>query len=73
MKAKDFDKIKTITDIFLERFNYTIPSGTEGYVVECYSEPYEAYAADLPVPEGVWTATTINTIITPDQFIVVEE
>lgn len=73
MKAKDFDKIKTTTDIYVQEYNYTIPSGTEGRVVDCYYEPHESYGVDLPLPEGFGDAPLVSMILNPSEFIVIEK
>lgn len=73
MKAKLYDQIKTLVEIQTDFGNRVIPEGTLGTVVECYENP-EGYAVDLAIPNQklVGGCEYENTILSPDQFIVID-
>ncbi len=73
MKAKLYDRIKTLVEIQTDFGNRVIPEGTLGTVVECYENP-EGYAVDLAIPNQklVGGCEYENTILSPDQFIVID-
>jgi hypothetical protein len=72
MKPKIYDLIKTLEAIEAD-FSYRIlPIGTEGNIVECYSEP-EGYAVHLAIPnESLMGGFSYeNVILFPYQFEVI--
>jgi len=73
VKAKLYDQIKTLVEIQTDFGNRVIPEGTLGTVVECYENP-EGYAVDLAIPNQklVGGCEYENTILSPDQFIVID-
>lgn len=72
MKAKLYDQIKTSVEVQADFGNRVIPKGTLGTVVEYYENP-EGYAVDLAIPNQrlVGGFEYENTILSPDQFAVV--
>jgi hypothetical protein len=72
MKAQLYDQIQTLVELQAEFSNLTIPKGTLGTVIECYSSPEEGYAIDLAIPnlDLIGGSSYENVILKPDQFIV---
>jgi hypothetical protein len=72
MKAQLYDQIQTLVELQAEFSDCTIPQGTLGTVIECYTLPEEGYAVDLalPNPALIGSSTYENVILKPDQFIV---
>jgi Domain of unknown function (DUF4926) len=72
MKAQLYDRIQTLVELQAEFSNLTIPKGTIGTIIECYTSPQEGYAIDLAIPDSsmVGGSTYENVILQPDQFIV---
>jgi hypothetical protein len=75
MKAKVDDWIRTTVDVPGFVIKGIIPKGTEGTIVEAYSQPTEGYAVNVNVvdknaPNGY---TYDNIVLLPDQLEVVEE
>ncbi len=73
MKATVYDSIKTLVDIQSEFFDWVIPYGTIGTIVECYQQPKEGYAVDVAIPDKSHVGEFVydNIILFPDQFEVV--
>jgi hypothetical protein len=65
-------RVRTIVDVRSEFRDLVIPAGSEGYIVEVYSDP-EGYAVDLaiPRPDLVGGKAWENVVLTPDQFVVI--
>ena len=72
MKAKLHDQIQTLIELQADFSNLTIPKGTLGTIIECYSSPEEGYAIDLAIPNPslIGGLTYENVILKPDQFMV---
>lgn len=45
-------KIETLVDVKDDFSDTIIPAGTQGSIVECYSDPVEGYAVDLAIPDS---------------------
>jgi len=75
MKAKLDDRIQTVVDLQSEFSDRTIPAGSIGIVVECYTSPEEAYGVDLIVPDSnlFGGADYESIILYADQFRVISE
>jgi len=73
VKATVYDSIKTLADIQSEFFDWIIPCGTIGTVVECYQQPKEGYAVDVAIPDESRDGELVydNVILFPDEFEVV--
>lgn len=73
MKAQVYDRIQTITDIEIKFSQRSIPKGTIGTILECYKYPQETYSVDLTIPDSSISGgfDYENVILTPEQFIVV--
>jgi hypothetical protein len=73
-KARENSKVRLKVDFQSEFRPITIPKGTEGVVVECYSTPKEGYAVDLAIPDErlVGGYQYENVILEPDQFEVID-
>jgi hypothetical protein len=67
-------KIQTLADVESDFSEQIIPKGSIGIVVECYEHP-EGYAVDIPIPDErlIGDFTYENVILTPDQFIVLND
>ncbi len=67
-------KIQTRIDIDSDFSDRMIPQGSIGLVVECYEHPV-GYAVDIPIPDERLSShfTYENVIVTPEQFIVLNE
>lgn len=67
-------KIQTRVDIESDFSDRMIPKGSIGMVVECYEHPV-GYAVDIPIPDENLAShlTYENVILTPDQFVVLNE
>jgi len=74
LKANIHDRIRTLVDV-QEGFrrNRLIRAGSEGCVVEAYSQPEEGYAVDLEVPDDrlVGGLSYANVVLKPEQFEIV--
>ncbi|MQA80679.1 MAG: hypothetical protein GEV10_19735 [Streptosporangiales bacterium] len=69
MKAAADAMIRTTVDVTSDfRPERTIPSGTEGHVLETYDSPREGYAVELQMGDDDIEVVTLH----PDQFEVVE-
>jgi hypothetical protein len=74
MKANKYDLIRTLVEVQSEfGRKRTMPAGSEGTVVECYTDPVEGYAVDIMIPDDslVGGFDYENVILFPDQFEVV--
>jgi len=74
MKASMYDRIRTLVDVDEGfRRDRRIPAGSEGCVVERYSDPEEGYAVDLEMPDEslVGGVSFANVILKPEQFEVI--
>lgn len=73
MKARARDVIRTVLPVESDFDDVTHAVGLLGDVVEAYSEPREAYAVDLAIPDPDLAGgyRYDNVLLTPDQFIVV--
>ena len=50
MKAKEYDRVRLLEDMEGD-FGEHIPLGTQGAVIECYSNP-EGYIIDVWIPDA---------------------
>lgn len=73
MKAQVYDRIQTIIEIQIKFSQRSIPKGTIGTILECYKYPQENYSVDLTIPDSTMSGgfDYENIILSPDQFIVV--
>lgn len=73
-RIKPYSRVKTVADVKEYFSETTIPGGTQGSIVECYSDPTEGYAVDLAVPDLslVGGFRYFNLILFPDQFEVID-
>jgi hypothetical protein len=74
MKASKYDLIRTLVEVQSDFGRDRImPVGSEGTVVECYTDPVEGYAVDIMIPDDslVGGFDYENVILLPDQFEVV--
>lgn len=69
MKAKCNQKIRITESVSSDFHDFVIPSGTEGVIVEVYSDP-EGYAVDLAIKDSslVGNYRYENVILKPNQF-----
>ena len=67
-------KIQTLVAVESDFSEQIIPKGSVGIVVEGYENP-EGYAVDIPIPDErfVGDFTYENVILTPDQFMVLND
>lgn len=68
-------KIQTRVDLESDFSGRMIPTkGSIGMVIECYEHPV-GYAVDIPIPDENLAShfTYENVILTPDQFVVLNE
>jgi len=70
--AEVWDRIKILVEVPGSHLPNAIPAGTEGVVVEKYSNP-EGYAVDVALPSDEYVGGHVydNVIVYPGQFIVV--
>lgn len=69
MKATVDSRVRTVTDVLSDfRPDRTIPTGTEGYVLEAYQTPSEGYAVELRMGDQDFETVTLL----PEQFEVVD-
>ena len=72
MKAKLYDRVRTLVDVpgFISK--RIVPKGTEGTIVEVFEEP-EEYAADVDIPdEKEPTGCAFDNLpLTSEQFEVI--
>ncbi len=63
---------KTISSEFPPR--RTLPTGLEGVIVECYTDP-ESYAVDIDIPDETLVGgyDMENVILRPDEFILIKK
>ncbi len=72
MKAKLYDRIKTLVDVKGDLSSRTYPAGTIGTVVDCYERPVEGYAVDIATPdETSVTGFSYDNIVVYAEDIVV--
>lgn len=72
MKAKLYDRVRTLVDMpgFISK--RVVPKGTEGTIVEIFEKP-EEYAVDVDIPdEKEPTGYAFDNLpLTPEQFEVI--
>jgi hypothetical protein len=69
-KAREGDLVRLLVDVDGYLSKRVIPGGTDGVVVEAYSEPQEGYAVDV-MTSDLWSPEGLefdNIILRPDQF-----
>ncbi|GAA6623249.1 hypothetical protein [Scytonema sp. NUACC26] len=73
MKAKLYDKIKTLVKVQADFSARVIPENTVGTVVECYENP-EGYAVDIALSNQAFVGDLeyLNVILSPNQFVLVD-
>jgi hypothetical protein len=74
MESAQCREIRTLEDVTSDFSDRILPRGTLGTVVERYTDPYEAYAVDLRVPDPTLVGGYgfENVILRPEQFEFVE-
>src|SRR5437016_3415105 len=74
MKAKLFDTIRLLIPVDGELTTLMFPAGTEGVIVEIFTDPREGYAVDFSIPNEtvVGGFTYDNMILAPEQFELVK-
>jgi hypothetical protein len=70
--ADAWDRIKLLVEVPGSHLQQAIPAGTEGVIVEKYSDP-EGYAVDIALLSEEYVGGHVydNVIVYPGQFIVV--
>ncbi len=73
MKAAINDVVELVEEVQSGFSEYVIPRGTQGTVIECYSDP-EGYAVDVAIPEPrlVGGYRYENVVLRPEQFKVIK-
>lgn len=66
--------IQTLVDVKSDFSEYVIPKGSIGRIVECYDKP-AGCAVDIPIPDDrlVGGCRYENVMLSPDQFVVLDE
>lgn len=75
LKAKINDSIQTLVTVKGYTYHGTIPKGTKGTIIECYTTPHEGYAVDVFIPDQSQISGFAydNIILSPDQFEITNE
>jgi len=68
MKATVDTKVRTLVDVTHPLHKRPIPAGTEGFVIEAYTEPREGYDVEVKLAEDDFEVLTLR----PDEFEPVE-